>query len=155
MGRYPKLDEKWTAEAAKKQIDMYFADARERNKRPTMSGIAYHLDCTRRILDIYLQEDHSDSPLHSILTKAIAFIDMTAEEDLRDPEMRNVTGPLFYLKNRGWKDSQDINSNVTVNDARGLFDACQTSNLFSHSKESAVIKKNDGRESQGDKENLN
>ena len=99
-GRPLKFD---TAEALQEQIDQYFLDALddEGNYRKPISitGLALHLDTTRETLMDYQKRDgFSDA-----VKKAKLRIENYYEEHLL---VGKPTGPIFALKNFGWKDSQ-------------------------------------------------
>jgi len=79
---------------------------------PTMTGLALHLGfCSRQSL--YDYEKHKEYSY--IIKKARLRIENSYEESLRDPSIK-ATGPIFALKNMGWKDSKDIELNTTNNE---------------------------------------
>jgi hypothetical protein len=95
-GRPPLWDD---PEAFDQAVDEFFKD----NKTPTWSGLALHLGFSSRDgLSYY----HKEKPefLHSI-KKALARIESEYEKKLFG---QNVAGPIFALKNFGWKDKQEV-----------------------------------------------
>lgn len=70
---------------------------------PTISGLALHLGFLNRasIYD-YIERDDEFS---NTIKRAIALIEDYAEKQLF---VGNSTGAIFWLKNRGWSDKQEI-----------------------------------------------
>lgn len=85
------------------QIDLYFLDAQDEEgkyRKPlSITGLALHLDTTRETLMDYQKRDgFSDA-----IKRAKLRIENYYEEHLL---VGKPTGPIFALKNFGWKDSQ-------------------------------------------------
>jgi hypothetical protein len=80
----------------------YFTQRVAENKPITITGLAYHLDTTRQTLCDYEGKDEFTDTVKRMKLRC----EMYAEEQLYEGK---ATGPIFALKNFGWKDSQDIN----------------------------------------------
>jgi hypothetical protein len=131
----PRLDETWTPAAAKAALQAYFDDADTSEKPKCNSGIALTLGCSLRILQRYLVE-REDSPLYPVIEWAFTTVELQDEELMKTPGNRNSGGPMFALKNRGWKDTQTIDQSVRVTDSTAdLFKALESSDLFSLTKD--------------------
>ena len=80
-------------------IDGYFAAC---NDKPTITGLAYHLGFESRqsFYDYEKNQDHSYT-----IKRARLAIEASYEGCLRG---NNVAGPIFALKNLGWKDKQEL-----------------------------------------------
>lgn len=104
-GRPLKFD---SLELLQLKIDDYFAWA-DNNKRPyTITGLALFLDTSRETLMNYeAKEQYFDT-----IKRAKLRVENYAEERVYSGQM--VAGPIFVLKNFGWKDKQDIDSNTNV-----------------------------------------
>lgn len=75
----------------------------------TISGLAYHLDTSRRTLIDY--EERDDEYSHTI-RKAKDRCEAFAEESLWKPKI--ATGIIFNLQNNyGWKQKQEIDNNLS------------------------------------------
>lgn len=98
-----------------KAIDAYFAERSKievlpngdiKQKPITVTGLALALDTTRETICDYGEKDgYSDS-----IRRARLRCENYAEERLY---LGQATGPIFALKNYGWKDTQDVNQNNT------------------------------------------
>ena len=93
-----------TPEELQAKIDAYFADLFDddgKARRPvTITGLALALDTSRETLCDYQHRDEfSDTVLRAKLR-----VERFAEEQLY--LCRNSNGPIFALKNFGWKDVQ-------------------------------------------------
>lgn len=102
-GRPPK----WTSpEEIKKLGDEYFDSFKEggenHGKPITVTGLAYHLDTNRQTLCDYQNNDEFTDTISRLKLR----VEMFAEQRLYEG---SATGPIFALKNFGWKDSQDMN----------------------------------------------
>lgn len=101
-GRPPK----WTSpDQVRKLGDEYFESFKEGGsnygKPITITGLAYHLDTTRQTLCDYENQDEFTDTLKRLKLRVERF----AEERMYEGA---ATGPIFALKNFGWKDTQDI-----------------------------------------------
>jgi len=83
-------------------IDLYFKSNPE---KPTIAGLALHLGFSdsKSIRDYVDRDDEFSPPIK----KAIGRIEAEHESRLYGP---NCTGSIFWLKNKGWKDSHDVTS---------------------------------------------
>ena len=125
-GRLPKYK---TPKEMQSKIDEYFAikcadevvmiGDKEiiKYNPPTISGLALFLDFMDRCsLYDYINREKEYSPDEQIFThtikKAIARIEEYAEKQLH---VGNSTGAIFWLKNRGWKDKTEVDSNNNHN----------------------------------------
>ena len=93
-------------EELQQKIDAYFDSFKEggenSGKPVTVTGLALALDTSRETLCDYQEKDEfSDA-----LKKAKLRCEQYAEQRLYEGA---ATGPIFALKNFGWKDSQDMN----------------------------------------------
>lgn len=88
-----------TDEKLQEAIADYFADHTD---SPTITGLAYHLGFESRqsFYDYEKNQDHSYT-----IKRARFFIEASYESCLRG---NNVAGPIFALKNLGWKDKQEL-----------------------------------------------
>lgn len=92
-----------TVEELQQKIDDYFKKMDEEKKPYTITGLALALDTTRRTL---LDYEEKDAFSHTI-KRAKLICENFAEESLFTS--KNVTGPIFNLKNNyGWVDKQEI-----------------------------------------------
>lgn len=83
-------------------IDRFFLDCDEKDDPYTVTGLALALDTTRKSLCEY-----EDLPEFSnTIKKAKARVENYAEKRLFTGQ---PTGPIFALKNFGWRDAQDLN----------------------------------------------
>jgi hypothetical protein len=114
MGRPLKFE---SVEVLEKACKAYFdsciyetpdsAKKRETPKPFTITGLALALDTSRQTLMNYeVREDFFDT-----IKRAKLRVENYAEERLFSDK---PTGPIFALKNFGWKDSKDVNLNETT-----------------------------------------
>ena len=96
-GKYKNKEELQVA------IDSYFDQLADEGSYPTISGLAIHLGYASRqsIYDLQKNKEFSYT-----IKRAVLRIESTHEAGLYG---KNVAGHIFWLKNRGWSDSQDIN----------------------------------------------
>jgi len=89
----------WTdPEEFSKAVDVYLNE----NNNPTWTGLAYHLGFeSRQSLQDYKEKPEFSYPIKRALLK----IEETYENALFS---RNPAGPIFALKNFGWRDKQEI-----------------------------------------------
>lgn len=98
-GRPPK----WTNPAYVAQLgEEFFKQQEVTNKPITVTGLAYHLDTTRQTLCDYQGKDEFTDTISKLKLRCEKY----AEERLYEGA---ATGPIFALKNFGWKDTQDMN----------------------------------------------
>ena len=89
-------------EVAENLIELYF---KNEPAKPTICGLALHLGfCDRQSITDYIKRNDEFS---CIIKKACARIEQRHEERLYEEK---PTGSIFWLKNRGWKDSHDLTS---------------------------------------------
>ncbi len=101
----------WTdPKAFDDKVDEYFND--ETLKPHTWTGLALHLGFESRqsLEDYKKKEGYSYS-----IKKALFRIENLYEQMLFS---RNPAGPIFALKNFGWKDRQEIDTRATIEDNR-------------------------------------
>jgi hypothetical protein len=77
------------------KVQEYFADP---DTKPTITGLAYHLGFESR-QSLYDYEQKGE--FSYIIKRARLRVEMGYENDLRG---NNAAGPIFALKNMGWKD---------------------------------------------------
>jgi hypothetical protein len=102
-----------TQEELQEAIDTYFSECKPRFDDdgnlislgfPTLTGLAYYLGFESR-QSIY---DYEKSGTFSYTIKrARLYIESRHEENLSNPMMK-ATGSIFWLKNYGWSDRQDV-----------------------------------------------
>lgn len=96
MGRPPIWD---NAEEFEKQVDAYFNNTEITH---TWTGLAIHLGFESR----QSLEDYKSKPDFSYpIKKALLRIEEQYEKALFN---KNAAGPIFALKNFGWRDKQEI-----------------------------------------------
>ena len=84
------------------KIDEYFNNCEAKKKPCIVTGLALWLDTSREtLMDYQNKDDFSDTILRAKL-RCQAY----AEEQLYTA--KSAQGPIFALKNFGWKDRQDI-----------------------------------------------
>ena len=84
------------------KIDQYFESLSEEQSYPTVSGLALFLGYASRQSVYDLQKNKKFS---YTIKRAILRIENFHEAGLYG---KNVTGHIFWLKNRGWTDSQTM-----------------------------------------------
>ena len=111
---------KYTPDELQIAVDDYFAT----EQKPTIAGLAVHLDMDRQTLYNYRERDE----FFDILKRAVNKVE--AKYEGRLIYENNPTGVIFALKNMGWKDKteQDVRvdggvqlvfTNATANDPEG------------------------------------
>jgi hypothetical protein len=96
-----------TPQALEKACDEYFADC-EANKQPfTITGLALALDTSRETLCNYEEKD----AFFDTVKRAKLKCENYAEKQLYTS---SPTGPIFALKNYGWKDKQETEHSGTL-----------------------------------------
>lgn len=73
-------------------------------KSPTVAGLAYALGFMDR-QSIYDQKDRSEE-FSCVIKRAVLYIESYHEGNLTDG--KSPTGSIFWLKNHGWADTQEI-----------------------------------------------
>lgn len=97
-----------TAEAMQIAVDEYLTA----NNIPTISGLAYYLGFESR-QSFY---DYEERPEFSYTIKRCRlFMESWYESRLQG---NNPAGSIFWLKNAGWSDKQEIESRNTIKDER-------------------------------------
>lgn len=103
-------------EAFDKSVDAYFTECQELNEPPLWTGLALHLGFVSResLWEYGKKPEYTDS-----VKKALTRIEAKYEKAAFTA--RNAAGPIFALKNFGWKDKteseQTIKQEVTFKDA--------------------------------------
>ena len=103
VGRPPKYK---TIDQLNKKIDAYFELAD--NENPTITGLAHHLGFASR-QSIHDFEVKKKPEFAYTIKRAVLRIEEKHESGLY--ENANA-GHIFWLKNRGWKDTQYIEDNM-------------------------------------------
>jgi len=101
-GHPPKYNSK---ETLIELIDGYFETEKE---KPTISGLAHHLGFISR-QSIYDYEKKKEFTY--IIKRAVLKIESIHEKGLHG---NSNAGHIFWLKNRGWKDTQHVDQNTQV-----------------------------------------
>jgi len=89
-------------EAFQKSVDEYFSIAGE---KPTITGLALHLDCDLDTIKNYTERDEFFGPLK----KAYLRVQNGYEKRMHEGA---PTGAIFALKNFGWKDKTEVDQNL-------------------------------------------
>jgi hypothetical protein len=90
------------AEELQGAIDGFFLDAKVKNEKVTMSGLAYYLGfADRQSLYDYEKNDK----FSCTIKRALLRIEQSYETALYG---NSVAGPIFALKNMGWRDKQEM-----------------------------------------------
>ena len=92
-----------TPEELQDRIDDYFTESKEDLSSPTISGIAYFLGFESR-QSFYDYEDRDG--FSYTIKRARLRIEIEYEKMLTS--LKNATGSIFWLKNAGWSDKQEI-----------------------------------------------
>jgi hypothetical protein len=90
------------------KLDEYFAYIEDKNKPPTVSRLAFFLGYASRqsLYDaMNRNETEEERKISYIIKKALLLIEAFYEESLIGS---HAAGPIFWLKNRGWSDKQEI-----------------------------------------------
>ena len=83
------------------EAEKFFAECEEKNKRPTITGLAYSLGFESR-QSFYDYEERGE---FSYLIKRLRlYVESGYEEAL---SQNNCTGAIFALKNMGWRDKTE------------------------------------------------
>ena len=96
VGRPPKFE---TPAEMQQAIDSYFEDEPE---YPTQSGLALAIGFADRES---LRQYKAKKEFTRTVSRALARIDEIHERNLYDG---SCSGSIFYLKNRGWSDKQEL-----------------------------------------------
>lgn len=89
----------------RRKIDAYFKKQDETGKPYTINGIALKLNVTRSTLHRY----ESNEKFCDVIKWAKARCEERAEESILDG--KGGAGAIFWLKNQGWSDKQEIEVN--------------------------------------------
>ena len=94
----------------------YIAFCERSNKLPTITGFACFKNIHR---DVYYEyKNHKNNRFIDVIKMIEQYIEEAASQRLIDPNNRNATGTIFYLKNKmNWTDKQEIVTNTenTIN----------------------------------------
>ena len=96
-----------SVEKLQNAITEYFKTKEEQDKMPTKTGLAYELGFESR-QSIYDYAKRGDEFSYTI-KRALLYMESIVEERLYGP---NSTGAIFWLKNVGWTDKQEIEQTV-------------------------------------------
>lgn len=98
MSRPRKYD---SADEMQKVIEDYFQKMTEEKGLVTVSGLAYELGFESR-QSMYDYKENAE--FSYIIKRALLFVEMCYEMRVNG---NNAAGPIFVLKNMGWKDKQE------------------------------------------------
>lgn len=104
MGR-PRVYE--SADEMQKVIEAYFQKMTDEKGLVTVSGLAYELGFESRQSMYDYKENEEFS---YIVKRALLFVEMCYEMRVNG---NNATGPIFVLKNMGWKDKTEQDLTVS------------------------------------------
>lgn len=96
------------------KIDEYFNYCDDNNKPYTVSGLALFLDTNRQTLVNYEKEAGYEAFFDTI-KKAKARIENYLEEGMLSGKVNVVAGIFNAKNNYGWKDKQEIETNISGN----------------------------------------
>lgn len=88
-----------------RRIDEYFRLA---EGKPTITGLALHLDCEIETIKSYGENDEFSASVK----RAYLRVQNGYENRMYEG---SPTGAIFALKNFGWKDKTEVDSNVNMN----------------------------------------
>ncbi len=89
----------------------YFSECREFKKPITVTGLCIALTTTRDVLMDY--QDERGEEFSNTIKGLKLFCENYAEEQLY--QGKNAAGPIFALKNFGWKDKTESDHNIKGN----------------------------------------
>lgn len=93
-----------TPEEFERRAGAYFAECKTEDKRPTINGLCLALGFHHKgALDDYAKYEGFSAAVN----KARMQLEAEWEAALAQP---NVAGSIFWLKQQGWKDTQDVTS---------------------------------------------
>lgn len=103
---------------------MYFADCEERKVVPNMPGLAYAMGFTNRNTVHKYRKLEGYEEYHDAMDAAALYVESRTAEALFGRNS-NVAGPIFALKNMGWKDKEaekgtQVNITLTAEAAKLL-----------------------------------
>lgn len=87
------------------KVDQYFQEKEQ--KKWTITGLALYLGFESR-QSFYDYEEKGE--FSYIIKRARLHVEMSYEEKLSE---NSPTGPIFALKNMGWKDKTEVDQNMT------------------------------------------
>lgn len=96
-----------TAEEMEAEIEAYISSCKANDEKATITGLAYHLGFESR-QSIYDYKEEGE--FSYIIKRALLFIESKYEQALHG---NSVAGPIFVLKNMGWKDKTEVEKSVT------------------------------------------
>lgn len=94
-----------SAKQLDKYVQNYFAQCDEQQKKYTITGLALHLGMTRKMLIEYGERETFKKVIQTARTR----IEQQVEETMLNGKA--IAGCIFWLKNQGWTDEQQINVN--------------------------------------------
>jgi len=101
-----------TAEELAEAVTNYFEYCLEEGKPFQVTGLALFLGFAHRCsLD---DQEARGGDFSYIIKRARSFVESSYEGRLMDTEGNSVTGAIFALKNMGWKDKTEVDSNHTL-----------------------------------------
>jgi len=95
---------KHSAAQAQKLIDEYFQNCQDTKTPCTITGLALALDTSRQALCNWIERPDE---LGAVIKRAKVRVENYVEELLLSS--RSPGGPIFWLKNFGWSDRQELN----------------------------------------------
>jgi len=105
-----------TADELEKKISFYWARIKKTKEPPTITGLAYYLGFASR--QSFYDYERRPEFTHTI-QRARLRIESQYEKGLFTA--RNAAGPIFGLKNFGWRDEQSINIQAARDTTAALF----------------------------------
>lgn len=94
------------AEELQQECDRYFLQCETKKERPTITGLTLALGfCDKSTVYDYRDRPEFSHPIK----RALTIIENGLEKRL---DGNNVTGIIFGLKNMGWADKTEVDSNI-------------------------------------------
>lgn len=122
-GRKPRMEYQTVIENGRVQYDEHIKMVKKKAVVPTVSGLAYHLETTRRTL---LDYEATDEYFHTI-KRAKQFIEAANEAILVNGGVVPA-GVIFNLKNNwGWVDKSEVSVTDKANAAKKALDRLEDS----------------------------
>jgi len=95
-----------TPEEFTEKVDLYIAECGDTDTPITWTGLALSLGfCSRQSIDEYLNYDGFSDPVK----RAKSLVESAYEKRLAG---NSPTGAIFALKNMGWKDKSEVDTNL-------------------------------------------
>jgi hypothetical protein len=98
-----------TKEALQADLDKYWNYCEEKEKPPTIAGLAYYLNVDRQTIYNYSKNDE----YFDTIKKAREYVMMSLEETAI---IKGNAGTIFVMKQYGYTDKQEVETNIKSNE---------------------------------------